>query len=170
MVEVKSIKIDGEPIHVFKSAIYIFTANDEHTLELDIIVSEIVVNKYRNEQNLIIEIELQDGRIISSIMQLKIWSGGLPQLNLYSEVNDLEEYRDFDRVTENDAFFPNIEVGITLEEIRQVEMPNEKVSLKLNLPIDQVEWISKQKNTDLNALFKDMIYEYWRKQESIMDE
>ena len=45
-------------------------------------------------------------------------------------------------------------------------MPNEKVTLKLNLPIDQIEWIAKQKNTDLNELFKEMIYEYWKKQES----
>ena len=166
MVEVKSVKVDGDMIHVFKSAIYIFTTNDEHTLELDIIVSEVMVKKYKNEENLIIEIELEDGRIISSIMQLKIWSGGLPQLNLYCEIIDIEEYHDFDRVTENDSFFPNIEEGITIEDIRKVEMPNEKVTLKLNLPIDQIEWIAKQKKQDLNELFKEMIYEYWKKQES----
>lgn len=163
MVAVKSVKIDGENIHVFNSVIYLFTTDDENTLELDIIVSEVIVNKYRNEENLIIEIELQDGRIISSIMQLKIWLGGLPQLNLYCEVNDPEEYQDFDRVTENDSFFLNIEEGITLEEIRKVEMSIEKVALKLNLPIDQVEWISKQKKADLNEIFKKMIYEYWEK-------
>lgn len=166
MVEVKSVKVDGDMIHVFKSAIYIFTTNDEHTLELDIIVSEVMVKKYKNEENLIIEIELEDGRIISSIMQLKIWSGGLPQLNLYCEIIDIEEYHGFDRVTENDSFFPNIEEGITIEDIRKVEMPNEKATLKLNLPIDQIEWIAKQKKQDLNELFREMIYEYWKKQES----
>ena len=30
----------------------------EHTLELDLIVSEVMVKKYKNEDNLIIEIEL----------------------------------------------------------------------------------------------------------------
>ena len=69
-------------------------------------------------------------------------------------------------MTENDSFFPNIEEGITIEDIRKVEMPNEKVTLKLNLPIDQIEWIAKQKKQDLNELFKEMIYEYWKKQES----
>lgn len=96
-------------------------------------------------------------------MQLKIWSGGLPQLNLYCEVDDIEEFGDFDKVTENDTFFLNIEKGNTLEEIRKVEMPNEKIALKLYLPFDQVEWISKQKNKDLNEIFKEMIYEYWKK-------
>ena len=166
MVEVKSVKIDGENIFVFKSAIYIYITNDGNTLELDLIVSEVIVKKYKNEENLIIEIELQDGRIINSIMHLKIWSGGLPQLNLYCEVNDVEEYYDFDRVTENDSFFPNIEEGITLEEIRKVEMPNEKVTLKLNLPIDQIEWLSKQKNAELNEIFKEMIYKFWKEQAS----
>ena len=166
MVEVKSVKIDGENIYVFKTAIYLYITNDRNTLELDLIVSEVIVKKYKNEETLIIEIELQDGRIINSIMHLKVWSGGLPQLNLYCEVNDLEEYYDFDRVTENDSFFPNIEEGITIEEIRKVEMPNEKVTLKLNLPIDQIEWISKQKNTDLNELFKEMIYKFWNNQAS----
>ncbi|KMY48736.1 hypothetical protein [Peribacillus loiseleuriae] len=163
MVEVKSVKIDGENIHVFKSAIYIFVTSTGNTLELNMIVSEVIVKKYKKEENLIIEIELQDGRIIGSIMQLKIWSGTLPQLNLYCELNDLEEYHDFEKVTENESFFPNIEEGITLEEIRKVEMPNEKVTLKLNLPIDQKEWLSKQKNAILNEIFKEMIYEVWRK-------
>lgn len=164
MVEVKLVKIDGEPIQVFNSVIYIYTSNnDVHTLELDIIVSEVIVKKYKNEENLIVEIELEDGRIYSSIMQLKIWSGGLPQLNLYCEVHDLEEYDAFTQVSENDSFFPNIEEGITLEEIRKVEMPNEKITLKLNLPIDQVEWLSKQKNTNVNEMMREMIYEYWIK-------
>ncbi|MGE8080155.1 hypothetical protein [Peribacillus loiseleuriae] len=162
MIEVKSVKIDGENIHVFKSAIYIFVTSTGNTLELNMIVSEVIVKKYRKEENLIIEIELQDGRIIGSIMQLKIWSGRVPQLSLNCEVNDLEEYHDFEKVTENDSFFPNIEEGITLEEIRQVEMPNEKVTLKLNLPIDQTEWLSKQKNAELNEIFTEMIYEFWR--------
>lgn len=162
MIEVKSVKIDGENIHVFKSALYIYVTSTGNTLELNMIVSEVIVKKYRMEENLIIEIELQDGRIIASIMQLKIWSGRLPQLHLNCEVNDLEEYHDFEKVTENDSFFPNIEEGITLDEIRQVEMPKEKVTLKLNLPIDQTEWISKQKNAKLNETFKEMIYEFWR--------
>src|SRR4051794_33217707 len=132
MVAVKSVKIDGENIHVFNSAIYIFEASTGHTLELDMIVSEVVVKKYRNEDNLIMEIELEDGRIISSIMHLKIFSGGLPQLNLFCEIEDIEEYQDFDRVNENDSFFPNVEAGITIEEIRKVEMPNKIINLKLN--------------------------------------
>lgn len=153
MIVVKSVKIDGENIYVFKSAIYLYITDDGDMLELDIIVSEVIVNKYRNEENLIVEIELQDGRIISSIMQLKVWSGGIPQLNLYCEINDIAEYQDFDRVTENDSFFSNIEEGITIEEIRKIEMPYEKVRLKLHLPIDQIEWITTQKNADLNGDF-----------------
>jgi hypothetical protein len=126
----------------------------------------VIVKKYKNEETLIVEMELQDGRIISSIMQVKIWSGGLPQLNLYCEVDDIEDYYDFDRVTENDSFFPNLEEGITLQEIRKVEMPNEKIVLKLHLPIDQTEWLSEQKSAVLNEMFKEMIYEYWGKQDS----
>ena len=71
MVTVHSVKIDGESIHVFNSAIYIFESGSRLTLELDMIVSEVTLNKYRNEDNLITEIELDDGRIFSSIMNLK---------------------------------------------------------------------------------------------------
>ena len=162
MVVVKSVKIDGESIHVFNSAIYIFEAGTSFTLELNLIVSEVVVKKYKKEETLIIEIELEDGRFIQSIMQVKILSGGLPQLNLFSELDDIEEYRDFDRVSENDSWFPNIEEGITIEDIRKVEMPDEEFSIKLKLPIDQVEWLKNQKRARLNELFKEVIYDLWK--------
>lgn len=164
MVEVKSVKIDGECIHMFNSAIYIFESSSGFTLELGMIVSEVVLKKYGNEENLIIEIELQDGRVINSIMHLQGLSGGLPQLNLYCDLNDLEEYQDYQIVKENDSSFPKIEEGITLEEIRKYEMPNEKVKLKLNLPVDQSEWLAKQKKGELDTIFKEAIYDYWRKQ------
>jgi hypothetical protein len=165
MVRVKSVKIDGEEIYVFKSIIYIFESNSNFTLELDMIVSEVVVKRYKNEETLIVEIELEDGRIISSIMNLKILSGRLPQLNVYMEIADPDEYRDLKRINENESFFPNLEEGITIEAIRKVEMPNEKMTLKLNLPIDQIEWLKTQKAQDLNRMFKDFIYEYWKKLE-----
>lgn len=163
MVKVKAVKIDGEDIHIFNSAFYILESSSGFTLDLDIIVSEVVVKKYRNEENLIVEIELQDGRIITSYMNLKSLSGGLPQLNLFCEIGDISEYNDFQIVNENDLSFPNIEEGITLEEIRKYEMPNEKVTLKLTLPIDQVEWLEKQKSKDLSKTFKEVIYDYWEK-------
>lgn len=163
MVEVKDVKIDGESIHIFNSAIYIIESSTGYTLELDIIVSEVVVNKYRQEETLIVEIELQDGRTINSYMHLKSLSGGLPQFNLFCELNDIDEYKDFHIVNEYDLSFPNIEEGITLEEIRKYEMPNEKVTLKLTLPIEQTEWLKKQKDKDLTEIFKEAIYDYWRK-------
>jgi hypothetical protein len=163
MVVVKSVTIDGESIHVFRNAVYIFESSSGFTLEVDLIVSEVVVKKYKNVDNLIVEIELEDGRIINSIMHVKILSGGLPQLNLFCEIDDPQEYEDFNRVNENDSWFPNIEDGITIEEIRKVEMPNEDVSIKLNLPIEQVEWLKKQKKKTLNAIFQEMIYEYLEK-------
>lgn len=163
MVEVKAVKIDGENIHIFNSTIYIFESNSAYTLELDIIVSEVVVKKYKQEESLIVEIELQDGRIIDSYMYIKSLTGGLPQLNLFCELNDIEDYQGIYIVNENDLSFPNIEEGITLEEIRKYEMPDEKITLKLNLPIDQTEWIKKQKNKDLAEIFKEAIYDYWRK-------
>src|SRR3954468_11631741 len=109
MVVAKSIKIDGESIHVFKYAIYIFESSSGFTLEVDLIVSEIVVKKYHKEDHYIIEIELEDGRMINSIMQLKALPGGLPQLNLFCELDDIKGYEDFDLVNENDSWFPNVE-------------------------------------------------------------
>lgn len=163
MVEVQTVKIDGKTIHIFNSAIYIFESSAGYTLELDMVVSEVTVKKYKNEENLIVEIELQDGRLITSYMNLKSLSGGLPQLNLYCELNDIDDYQDFYIVNENDLTFPNVEEGITLEEIRKYEMPDEKITLKLNLPIEQTEWLKKQKNKDLADIFKEAIYDYWRK-------
>jgi hypothetical protein len=110
--------------------------------------------------------ELEDGRIINSIMHLKIFSGGLPQLNLFCELDDFQEYEDFDRFYENDSWFPSIEHGITIKEIRRVEIPNEEISLKLKLPIDQVEWLKNQKKAGLNEIFTEFIYYYWEKQGS----
>jgi hypothetical protein len=164
MVVIKEVKIDGESIHVFNSAIYIFEATPGYTLELDLIVSEVVVKKYKKLDNLIIEIELEDSRILNHIMNVKTLAGGLPQLNLFCELDDIDDYEDFDKVNENDSWFPNIEEGITLSEIRKLEMPIEDVSVKLRLPIDQVEWLKKQKKKVLNDLFKDWIYNQWKKQ------
>lgn len=164
MGKVKSVKIDGETVFMFNSAIYIFESDSGFSLELDMIVSEIVVRKYVSLENLILEIELEDGKVISTIMhQRGLVGGGLPQLNLYSELYDLEDYPDFQIVKENDSSFPSIEEGITLKEIRKVEMPNEKINLKLNLPIDQTEWLAKQ-GKNLNEIMKEAIYDYWKKQ------
>ena len=163
MAVVKTVKIDGETIHIFNSVIYIFESSSGFTLELDLIVSEVTVRRYRKEQTLIMEIELEDGRMIDSIMHVKALSGGLPQLNLFCDLDDTGEYGDFDRVDDNSSWFPNVEEGITIEEIRKVEMPNEDVNLKLNLPIDQVEWLKKQKKKSINQIFTEMIYELWKK-------
>ncbi|NWQ44309.1 hypothetical protein MLOOGBEN_26840 [Bacillus sp. EB106-08-02-XG196] len=165
MAVVKSVKIDGENIYIFNSAIYIFESHLGYTLELDLLVSEVTERKYKKEQNLIIEIELENGRLIDSIMHLKSLSGGLPQLNLFCDLNDIDEFGDLDRVNESSSWFPNVEEGVTLEEIRKVEMPNENISLKVNLPINQVEWLKKQKKSSLNEMLQEFITEYWKKQE-----
>jgi len=165
MNAVKNILIDGESIHVSNSAIYLFQSSNGCTLELDIIVSEVAIKKYQKEDTLIVEIELEDGQLISSIMHVKVLPGRLPQLNLFCEVNDMEEYPNFQIVNENDSEFPNVEEGITIEAIRKVEMPMEKINLKLNLPIDQVEWLQKHKRKELNEIFVEMISDYWHKQQ-----
>ncbi|MCM3691070.1 hypothetical protein [Neobacillus niacini] len=165
MAVVKSVKIDGENIHIFNSAIYIFESHSGYTLELDLVVSEVTERKYKKEQNLIIEIELENGRLIDSIMHVKTLSGGLPQLNLFCDLEEIDEFDDLDRVSESSSWFPNVEEGITLAEIRKVEMPNENISLKLNLPIDQVEWLKKQKKASLNEMLQEFISEYLKKQE-----
>ncbi|NRD79692.1 hypothetical protein HPT25_20225 [Bacillus sp. BRMEA1] len=157
MTGVSSVKFDGKEILVFNSAIYIFEASSGLTLELDIIVSEIVLRKYQKEENLIVEIGLEDGRVIHSIMHVKALTGMLPQLHLFCEIDDIQEYENFDRVNENDPWFPDIEAGITLADIRKVEMPNEDVTLKLKLPIDQVEWLKAQKKSQLNEMFEKWI-------------
>lgn len=127
------------------------------------IVSEIVVNKYGQEENLILEIELEDGRVINAIMHPQRLPGELPQLHLYCEIDDREEYGNINIVHENDSF-PKIEDGITLQDIRKVEMPEEKVVLKVKLPIDQAEWLRSHK-ANLNEILKKAIYDYWRKRE-----
>ncbi|PAD66382.1 hypothetical protein CHH83_24305 [Bacillus sp. 7586-K] len=165
MVKVQEIKIDGEGLHVFNSAIYIIESSTGYTLQLDAVVSEVVVLKYQNEVTLLVEIELQDGRQITSFMHLKRLSGGLPQLNLYCELNDIDDFHDFLMINENDSSYPNVEDGITLEEIRKYEMPNEKITLKLKLPIEQTEWLIEQKPGDLSNIIKEAIYDYWRKYE-----
>ncbi len=152
-----SVKIDGDSIHVFNGAIYIFASSLGYNLQLDIIVSEVVVKRYQGEDHLIVEVELEDGRIISSIMHLKALPGGLPQLNLFCDIEGPDEYPDLPIVNESDSIFPDIEAGIKLAEIRKVEMPNERITLKLNLPIDQVEWLKSQKPKELNAIFTELL-------------
>ncbi|CAM3567043.1 hypothetical protein GCM10009865_09240 [Aeromicrobium ponti] len=162
MVGVKSIIIDGETFYIFNSAIYIFESSTGSTLEVDMIVSEITLRKYKDRESLIAEIELEDGRVISSFMFLKSLPGRLPRLNLFCELDENENYEGVLRISENDLAFPDIEEGITLEDIRKVEMPNEKITLKLNLPIDQVEWLREQKNRDLNLLFKELLNKHFK--------
>lgn len=166
MAKVKSVKFDGELIHVFNSAIYVFESGQDLTLQLDMIVSEVVVKKVQQIENVIAEIELEDSRMIDSIMHVKIIPGVLPQLSLFVELDDKEDYEFLEVVNENDAWFPNIEEGITIDDIRKVEMPDEEIRLKLKLPIDQVEWLKAQKKTRLTELLKAIIYEYWEKDNS----
>lgn len=164
MVSVKHVKVDGEDLYIFNSAIYIFESSMGFTLELDVIVSEVAVKKYKNEENLIIEMEMEDGRLFHAIMHLKNLPGGLPRLHLYCQIDDPSEYAGLEIVNENDAWFPNIEAGISIEDIRKIEMPMEDIRLKLNLPINQVEWLKSLKKKDINELFKDLIAEYWKNQ------
>ncbi|UII56408.1 hypothetical protein LS684_02670 [Cytobacillus spongiae] len=163
MGKVKAVKIDGEAIHFFKSQIYVYQSTTGYTLELDMIVSEVAVQKYRREETWIVEVELEDGRVISSYMHLKSLSGGLPQLNLFCQLAHAEEYGELPVFTETDVIFPDFEQGITLDEIRQFEMPYEKIGLKISLPIDQVEWLKQRKNRELSDMLKEAIYDYWKK-------
>jgi len=163
MVKVKSVKIDGEEILFFNSAVYIFADSSGYILELDMIVSEVQQRKYEKEDNLIIEMELEDGRVFTNIMHVRPWPGKLPGLTLFCNIGDCQEYPGFKVFDENDSEFPDIEEGITLEEIRRVEMPYEKITLKLTLPIDQTEWLAKQRKSDLNKLFQSLIYSHWEK-------
>lgn len=162
MAVVKSVKLDGEVVHIFNSAIYFFESSSAVTLELDIIISEVVLRKYKNIDNVIAEIELEDGRMINSIMHIKVLTGRIPRINLYCEPEDPDEYKDFDRLNEFDSQFPNIEDGITIEKIREVEMPDEKITIKVTLPIDQVEWLKEQKHTELSRMLNEMIKDYWK--------
>jgi hypothetical protein len=164
MKKVKSVKLDGEEIRVFNSAIYLFETNTTVTLELNIIVSEIVANKYKHVDNLIIEIELEDGRMINSIMSVTVMQGRLPQLHVFCDIGDLVEYKGLPILNENNSSFPDIEEGITLEQIRNVEMPLEDITLKLKLPIDQVEWLRKLKKKDLTDMMGEFLI-YFRKNE-----
>jgi hypothetical protein len=164
MVEIKSVKIDGTDIHIFKSVIYIFESSSGYSMELGMVVSEVVLRKYGHEENLILEIELEDGRVINTIMQPQGFLGGVPRLHLYCDIDDVEDYPAFQVVKESDESFPKLDEGITIEEIRKYEMPNEKVNLKLTLPIDQAEWIAKQKKSDINTIIKEAIYDYWKNQ------
>lgn len=162
MVEVKSLLIDGEPVHLFRSAVFLFQSEEGWTLELDGIVSEVAVRKYEKIDRGIAEIELEDGRVFSQFMDIQVFMGKLPQLQLYCEVGSPDEYKGFPVVSENESFELNLDEGLTLTDIRKVEMPNEKVRLTLELPIDQAEWLAKQKKKDINALFKDIIAKLMR--------
>ncbi|MBM7692036.1 hypothetical protein JOC77_001463 [Peribacillus deserti] len=166
MAKVKTVKIDGEEIYIFNSAIYIFESSKGYSLELGMIISEIVEQKYKKEENLFVEIELEDGREIHMIMHTGGVNGKLPQLQLYGELDDPEDYPNLMRVNENQADFPDIEKGISIEDIRKVEMPDVKVKLTATLPIDQSEWLKSLKKDKLNDILKEMIYEYWEKQET----
>ncbi|MDF2037810.1 hypothetical protein P2R12_12675 [Cytobacillus oceanisediminis] len=163
MAGLKSINLDGEEIYVFNSAIYIFESSAGSTLEVDLIVSEVTLKKYQDRESLITEIELEDGGILSSFMFLKPVPGRLPRLSLFCELDPEESYEGVLKISEEHLDFPDIEAGITLEEIRKVEMPNEKITLKLILPINQVEWLKEQKNKELNKLFKELLEEYMEK-------
>lgn len=165
MSAIKFISLDGEEIYVFNSAIYIFESSSGSTLEVDMIVSEVTLRKYQDRDSLITEVELEDGRQISSFMFLKAVPGKLPRLSLFCEIDPEEPYEGLLRIREDAPDFPDIEAGITLEEIRKVEMPNEKITLKLNLPINQVEWLKEQKNKELNELFRELLGEYLERAE-----
>ena len=158
MVGVKTVNLDGEDLHIFNSAIYILETSNGFSLELDLIVSEIALKKYSSHESIIAEIELADRRVISSFMYIKSIPGILPHLNLHCAIASPDEYRGLEHIHENEADFPDIEKGISLADIRKVEMPDEKITLKLTLPIDQVEWLRTKKPKEINQIMKSIIY------------
>ena len=160
MVGVKSVNLDGEKIYIFNSAIFILETSAGFSLELDIIVSEVALKKYSSRESIIAEIELTDNRVISSFMYIKSIPSRLPQLNLNCEIDSPDEYKGLDHIDENEANFPDIEKGISLANIRKVEMPDEKITLKLTLPIDQVEWLRGKKPRELKQMIKAFIYDH----------
>ncbi|OCA86933.1 MULTISPECIES: hypothetical protein [unclassified Bacillus (in: firmicutes)] len=159
MVGVKTVNLDGEEIYIFNSAIYILETSSGFSLELDIIVSEVALKKYSSRESIIAEIELSDSRVISSFMYIKSIPGRLPQLNLNCVIDGPYEYQGFDHIDENGINFPDVEKGISLADIRKVEMPDEKITLKLTLPIDQVEWLRGKTSKELKQIFKAIIYD-----------
>ncbi|PGT75012.1 hypothetical protein [Bacillus sp. AFS040349] len=163
MEKVKSVILDGEEIRVFNSAIYLFETNTTVTLEVNIIVSEIVASKYKHVDNLIVEIELEDGRMINSIMSVTVMQGRLPQLHIFCDIDDFDEYKGLSILNESNSSFPDIEEGITLEEIRKVEMPLEDITLKLKLPIDKVEWLRKLKKKEVTDMMEEFLIYYRKK-------
>ena len=160
MVGVKKVNLDGEEIHIFNSAIYILETSSGFSLELDIIVSEVAIKKYSGRDSIIAEIELTDNRVINSFMYIKSIPGRLPHLNLNCEIDGPNEYRGLEHIDDNETNFPDIEKGISLADIRKVEMPDEKITLKLTLPIDQVEWLREKKPKELKQIIKAMIYDH----------
>ncbi|WP_026693396.1 hypothetical protein [Peribacillus kribbensis] len=165
MTKVKTVKIDGEDIYIFNSVLYILEASAGWSLILDMIVTEITQERYKKEENLILEIELEDGRVFNSIMHIQPIPGGLPQLSLYTYIDDANEYPDVMIVNENETSFPRIDQDLTIEEIRKVEMPQVKVKLNLTLPIDQAEWIAGKKKKELDQILRTAIYDFWGKSE-----
>ncbi|UGB32904.1 hypothetical protein [Metabacillus sp. B2-18] len=66
-------------------------------------------------------------------------------------------------MNESNSSFPDIEEGITLEEIRKVEMPLEDITLKLKLPIDKVEWLRKLKKKEVTDMMEEFLIYYRKK-------
>ncbi|WP_110929571.1 hypothetical protein [Bacillus massiliglaciei] len=163
MVKVLSVKIDGEEIHIFNSFLYIFESHGFHTLELDLIVSEVAQRRYNKEENHIIEL-VTEGTEINAFMFSKGLPGGLPRINLYAEIEGSEVYPFLPVFHEGDRGFPDIEEGLTIEEIRKVEMPEEFFTCKVKLPIDQVEWLSKKKPKEFKEFLQKAIAEQWEEE------
>ncbi|MEH7157458.1 hypothetical protein [Neobacillus drentensis] len=169
-MEIKSIKINDEMIHIFDYALFIFDGNEnDYSLSLDIMVSEVVALKFYNEDKVKVCWQYNNGEEQTFMMNLdhvtEVGNTEIPELNLTVDIDNPKDFWwlktvNFDTKEE----YPSLRKDITIDEIRKVEMPDRELDLTVMIPIDLEEWLYRSDNQ--SEILKEALYDYRKKKAS----
>jgi hypothetical protein len=161
---VKSVKVNGSEIYVFKSDLYLFELDGEYDLNLVLIVSEDDEEKFNGGKKVNVEILTYDGREFNLEMSSNIRNTSIPVLYFAASIENIDDYKNIDivnsdQMNERDAL---LERDITLADIRKVKMPYREYDIELTLPIDQIEWLHDKDKDQISKIIEEALYKYMR--------
>ncbi|TWE05991.1 hypothetical protein FB550_1026 [Neobacillus bataviensis] len=168
MKEIKSVRINGDPIHLFDCVMYIFdNENGKYFLHLDLIVTEVEMLKYRFNQEVRVSIKYNNGKEQNLTMLVQgtteIGNAEIPILELCVDIDNPEDFQGIKIVnweTPIEEF--SLRNDILIEEIRKIDMPNKNVEIQATLPIDLQEWVYSN-SENISEILKEALIDYINK-------
>ncbi|WP_028392736.1 hypothetical protein [Bacillus cihuensis] len=171
MPQIKRVKINGEEIRLLNNVLYLhYSEGDGYSLLLDTVITEVDARKYSHKDKAEVLLRYDDDKEESLDMFItgvtEVGNGDVPVLELEVNIDNHEKFRNLEVVNGDsiECKFPDPTVGITIEEVRKIDMPSDKIDITAILPIDLKEWL--HSNNNISEILKEALYDYINKKAS----